>query len=181
MPPIYLLRHHPILCGIMTYCIEMENRELGVALAMTYKTILSTAYLYNAARQSNLLPIAWRDMEYLISVHKSQHLFLGDLLTIPEDCLKRFRLAFGINVSNFPLNRRSSRLNLTKNIMSERNIEKMYPLYSIFRGRYCQMDSHANLAVDNLYAIIASIATKVGKGILFHAFADNGLKPKILP
>lgn len=64
VPPFYLLRHHPILCGLMTYWIEMENRELGVALAMTYKTILSTAHLYNAARQSNLLPVAWRDMEY---------------------------------------------------------------------------------------------------------------------
>ena len=40
----------------MTYWIEMENRELGVALAVTYKTILSTAHLYNAVRQSNLLP-----------------------------------------------------------------------------------------------------------------------------
>lgn len=67
-------------------------------------------------------------------------------------------------MSNFAPNRRSSRLNITKNIRSERNIEKMYPLYSIFRGRYCQMDSNANLAVDNLDAIITSAATKVGKG-----------------
>lgn len=163
VPPFYLLKHHPILCGLMIFWIEMENRELGVALAKTYKTILATAHLYNAARQSGLLPVVWRDMEYLISVHTAQHLFVGGLPTTPEDCFKRFRLAFGINVSNFAPNRRSKGLHIAKHTQTERDIQKMYPLYNILRGRYCQMDSHANLAVDNLNAIIASAATKVGK------------------
>lgn len=164
VPPFYLLKHHPSLCGLMTYWIGMENRGLRVALAMIYKTILSATHLYNAARQSNLLPVAWRDMEYLISVHKPQHLFVGGLPTTAEDCLKRFRLARGVSVSNFAPNRRSSRLNITKSIKSKRNIEKMYPLYSIFRGRYCQSDSHANIPVDNLDGIITSVANKVEKG-----------------
>ena len=132
VPPFYLLEHHPILCGLIIYWIETENRELGVALAMTYTTILSTAHLYNAARQSNLVPVAWRDMEYLILLHKPQQLFVGGYPTTPEGFFKRFRLAFGLNVSNFALYRRSSRLHRDKNVKSERNIEKMYPLYSIF-------------------------------------------------
>ncbi len=58
VPPVYLLKHHPILCGLIIHWIEIETRELGVALAMTYTTILSTAHLYNAARQSKFLPVA---------------------------------------------------------------------------------------------------------------------------
>ena len=158
----------------------MENRELGVALAMTYKTILATAHLYNAARQSGLLPVVWRDMEYLISVHKPQHLFVGGLPTTPEDCFKRFRLAFRVNVSNFAPNRRSSMLHRAKDIKSQRNIEKMYPLYSILRGRYCQSDSHANLAVDNLDAIITSAATKVGNEDPFSQICEQWAKIKKL-
>lgn len=69
---------------------------------MTYKTILSTAHLYNAARKSNLLPVAWRDMKYLISVHNPPKLFVEGLPTTPEDCLKWFRLASGIDVSKLP-------------------------------------------------------------------------------
>lgn len=103
-------------------------------------------------------------MEYLISVHKPQHFFVSGLPTTPEDCLKRFRLAFGIKVSNFAPNRRSIRLHIPKNMKSESDIEKMYPLYNVFRGRYCQSESHANIAVDNLDAIITSVATKFRKG-----------------
>ena len=137
VPPFYLPKHHPILCGLMSYWLGMEIRELGVALAMTYKTILSTAHLYNATRQFELLPVACWDMEYLISTHKAQHLFVGGLPTTLEGCFKQFRLAFEVNVANFGPNRRSSRLHVNKNIRSQRNIEKMYPLYSVFRGRYC--------------------------------------------
>ena len=180
VPPFYLLKHHPILCGLMIYWIEMENRELGVALAMTYKTILATAHLYNAARQSGLLPVVWRDMEYLISVHKPQYLFVGGLPTTPEDCFKRFRLAFGVNVSNFAPNRRSKRLHIAKDIKSERDIQKMYPLYSILRGRYCQSDSHAKLAVDSLDAIITSLATKVGNEDSFAQICEQWAKTKKL-
>ena len=43
--PFYLLKHHPILCGLLIYWLELETRALGVALAMTYKTILSTAHI----------------------------------------------------------------------------------------------------------------------------------------
>lgn len=85
VPSFYLLKHHPILCGLKVFWIEMENRELGVALAKTYKTILATAHLYYAARQSGLLSVAWQDMEYLISVRTAQHLFIGGLPTTPED------------------------------------------------------------------------------------------------
>lgn len=159
----------------------MENRELGVALAMTYTTILSTAHLYNAVRQSNLLPVAWRDMEYLTSLHKPQHLFFGGYPTTPEGFLKRFRLAFGLNVSNFAPNRKPSRLYRGKNIRSERNTENMYPLCSIFRGRYCQSERQANLAIDNLNKVITSAATKVGKGSPLAFICEQWAKTRSSP
>lgn len=56
----------------------------------------------------------------------------------------------------------------------------MYPLYSIFRGRYCQSDSHANLAVDNLDAVITSAATNVRKEDTFALICEQWAKTKKL-
>lgn len=57
--------------------LDRNGEIIGDCLAMTYKAILSTSHLQYAARQSKLLAVAWRDMEYLISAHKPQNLFVG--------------------------------------------------------------------------------------------------------
>lgn len=75
-------------------------------------------------------------------------------------------------------NKTSSRLHIAKEIVSERNTERIYPLYSIFRGQYCQLDTHANLAVDNLDAVITSAATKIGSGDPFALICEQWAKTK---
>ena len=56
----------------------------------------------------------------------------------------------------------------------------MYPLCNRFRGRYCQSESHANLAVDSLDPIITSVATNFKKGDPFSPICEQWAKTKKL-
>ena len=93
--PFWLLKNHPLLCGLMVYYMNISIRELGISVSNAYDTILSASHLYNAAKQSGLLSQPWPDMEYLISVHTAKRLFVGGLPTTPGDLFKRFQLATG--------------------------------------------------------------------------------------
>jgi hypothetical protein len=77
LPPFFLMKQHPLLCGSLVYWLNLSLQEFGISLANAYDSILSAAHLYNAARQENLLAISWPDMDYLISIHTSQRIFVG--------------------------------------------------------------------------------------------------------
>ena len=160
VPPFLLLKYHPLLCGLMTYWLNLSIQDFGISLTNAYDTILSAAHLYNAARQSKLLPVAWPDMEYLISIHSEQRLFIGGLPTSSEDFLKRYQLALGASVLNFARNRRAKKTQESLNNGGARRLRKTYPIHDIFRGRYCAMDNRSNLAIEKVDAVFALEASK---------------------
>ncbi len=160
VPPFFLLKNHPLLCGLIDYWLNYMVREFGISLTNAYDTILSTAHLYNATRQSNLLLTEWPDMEYLISVNTPQRLFIGGVPTTPEDFFKRFHIALGASARNFARNRRNIKSQESANDGGSRRIRKEYPIHQIFRGRYCALEPRSNLAIDKIDAVVAFEAAK---------------------
>jgi hypothetical protein len=161
LPPFFLMKQHPLLCGSLVYWLNLNLQEFGISLANAYDSILSAApHLYNATRQLNHLSVSWPDMEHLISVHTNRRLFVGDLPTQPKDFLKRFQMALGASVINFARNRRSIRPKESSKDAGSRRLRKTMPIHDIFRSRYCTLETHAQITDANLDVIIEEVVKR---------------------
>ena len=74
-------------------------------MANHYQTILTTAHLYNAARQTQTLEVPWPDMDELIQA-QIVGLFSGKLPWEPRGFYSRAALRMGYSVQNFARNKR---------------------------------------------------------------------------
>lgn len=103
-PAFLLLSRHPILCGLMTYRLNLLTREFGQYLSWASRTLVSAAHLYNAVRQRKLCQ-SWPDMDALISIYGEEKIFLGALPTKPADfsskCIYRLDVFFPDVLINF--------------------------------------------------------------------------------
>ena len=90
LSPYYLLKHNPVLCGLMVYFLNSCMREFGISLTNAYDTIFSSAHLYNAVRQIQALGAEWTDMDFLILMHTPERMFVGGLPTSAEDFFKLY-------------------------------------------------------------------------------------------
>lgn len=66
------------------------------------------------------MPDTWDDLEYVMSTHTVENLFLGRLPTQPEDFYKRFRIVMGASAVNFA---RSKRVNRTREFSEDASLE----------------------------------------------------------
>lgn len=160
LPPFFLMKQHPLLCGSIAYWLNLSLHEFGVSLANAYDSILSAAHLYNAARQLKLLDTAWPDMEYLISVHTTQRIFVGGPPTRPEDFFKRFQMVLGASALNFARNRRAIRPQESSKDAGSRRLRKSMPIHDIFRARYCSYETRAELTNTKLEVIITEVVNR---------------------
>jgi hypothetical protein len=160
LPPFFLMKQHPLLCGSLVYWLNLSLQEFSISLANAYDSILSAAHLYNAARKSNLLAISWPDMDYLISAHTSQRIFVGGLPSKPEDFFKRFHMVLGASVLNFARNRRAIRPHDSSKDAGCRRLRKTMPIHDIFRARYCIPEGRAELTRTKLDVVIAEAAIR---------------------
>jgi hypothetical protein len=160
LSPFFLMKQHPLLCGSLVYWLNLSLQEVGISLANAYDSILSAAHLYNAARQSNLLAISWPDMDYIISVHTNQRIFVGGPPTEPEDFFKRFQLVLGASVLNFARNRRAIRPQESSKDARSRRLRKSMPIHDIFRARYCTLETRAELTKAKLDVVTAEAAIR---------------------
>jgi len=85
----------------MIYKLNARLTMLGTFYDPRRGTILATLHLYNAVKQAKILDKIWPDMEYLISLHTPEHLFLGSAPTQRKDFFKIYQLASGLVVMNF--------------------------------------------------------------------------------
>jgi hypothetical protein len=100
-PPFLLLSRHPVLCGLMTYRLNLLMQEFGRYLNHGTGSLMAVAHLYNASKQRNLCQV-WPDMEKMTSVYGAATVFIGGLLTTPGDFLKRWRLVLSVAVEQLP-------------------------------------------------------------------------------
>lgn len=159
--PYHLLKNHPILCGLLTFQLNVLLQEGGMKVCTAWGSLIYPAHLYNAARQSAHLEATWADIDYMISVHSPQRIFVGVPPSEPSEYLKRFLLALGASASNFARNRRpGGRALLVESKKGPRGLKTTSPVKDIFRDKYVYgKTGSAVLSTANLVAMLA-VASK---------------------
>ena len=158
MPPYLFSNYQPLICGTLVCWMDLLLREIAISLANGYDAILSTADLYNAAKQVKLLASSWPGMDFLISIHTPECLFVEGLPTQPEDFFKQLYLAHGAGVANVARNRRKAKFQRNRDCSVGRELKNKVnlPIHDIFRGRYSKFGAHADLSSEKIDLLIES-------------------------
>ncbi|KAL2069448.1 hypothetical protein VTL71DRAFT_14127 [Oculimacula yallundae] len=103
----YLLKRHPILCGMMAFRTILETHSIGVLVCNVWGSITYTAHLYNALHQKSNPVKPWPLMDQAITIHTEAQLFLGEAPKTIEDSCKQIFLMLGYSATMFAKNRRT--------------------------------------------------------------------------
>jgi hypothetical protein len=93
----FLLKHHPARCGLLASKLTQEFQLASIGIAGAQGMITTCAHLYNAARQTDLLPrdIIWADMDHLIEEQGSVWIFVGKRPDHGKEFFSHLHHAFG--------------------------------------------------------------------------------------
>ncbi|KAJ4370545.1 hypothetical protein N0V83_005066 [Neocucurbitaria cava] len=91
LPMHEFVRVHTTLAGLSMWHFNKVYQGTSIRKVQWFVTCL--AHLYNAARQVGDLNIDWPDLHFIVQMHGTQRLFLGDPPTDSKDFLHRFWLA----------------------------------------------------------------------------------------
>lgn len=128
-------------------------------MCTAWGSVIYPAHLYNAAKHSAGLDAEWKDMDYLISVHGAQRIFVGAPPTDAAEYQKRFLLALGASASNFARNRRPGGPALiVESKKGPRGLKSTSPVKDIWRAHYLYGEPVA-LTTPNMVAML-SVASK---------------------
>ena len=111
-------------------------------------------HLYNAARQENLVPKPWKDMEMLIALQSPERFFIGNQPKGLEEYLKRFTLSMGYSATMFAKNRRKN--TPVASIKGPRGFSQLAVVSRLFKGRYLSNEPSVSWTRDTIEPIIAS-------------------------
>ncbi|CAO2648808.1 Nn.00g097570.m01.CDS01 [Neocucurbitaria sp. VM-36] len=89
-PEVFIVVHSTF-AGLTMWHFNKVYQSTAIAKVQWFITCL--CHLYNAARQVGGLNIAWPDLDFIIQMHGTQRIFIGDPPTDPRDFIERFRLA----------------------------------------------------------------------------------------
>ncbi|KAF7511437.1 hypothetical protein GJ744_004626 [Endocarpon pusillum] len=157
-----VVKKHPLLAGLLKFSIHLMMQSEGILLVNSVTTVLSTAHLYNAVREEGYLPRDknWEDLDFILNIHSSQDIFIGNRPTNPEEYAKRMSLAQGISPETFAKNRRSMGPKYSKK--GYRELNTTCPVASAFRNRYCSQGS-VDLSIQIVEDLIHQLAFKEQK------------------
>ncbi|WWC65533.1 uncharacterized protein I303_108151 [Kwoniella dejecticola CBS 10117] len=89
----------PLLCGLMLFRLRLKYQHLGLSLANSFGSILSTAHLFAACKRSGVLPgekfNTWEDMELVMDLHGKEDIFGGKYPDNIDDSLASFLRMMG--------------------------------------------------------------------------------------
>ncbi|RYP79785.1 hypothetical protein DL770_006500 [Monosporascus sp. CRB-9-2] len=107
LAPNILPRRHPLLCGVLMAQIFSESHDLEIDCANASGSVLRMAHLYHAARVFHYLDTAWPQMERVMTVQRTQALFVGsERPTDPTQIFPRYNLATGASIVIFSQGKR---------------------------------------------------------------------------
>jgi hypothetical protein len=161
LPKDYFLKRDPLWCGMLLYKFRVAAYEGAIFTINQYSSVLSNAHLYNALRQNGMLIQAWRGMDYILTKHVPEHIFVGDLPRKFDQCQTRLILAFGASPSAFARDPRRSSLRISSH--KTRTLKMQTPVFNAFKGRYCDSNGHRHFAPDDIQDMLVRIAEKTLK------------------
>lgn len=153
-----VVRKHPLLAGLLKFSIHLMMQWEGILLVNSLTTVVSIAHLYNAVQMEGYLPKdkPWPDLDFILKVHSSVDIFVGDRPTNTEEYAKHMALAQGVSVETFASNRRSHGPKFSKKC---RELNAVCPVAGAFRERYCDGGS-VELSIQMVEELIHDVALK---------------------
>ncbi|KAF8866371.1 hypothetical protein BDZ45DRAFT_339028 [Acephala macrosclerotiorum] len=152
----YLYKRHPVLCGILTFSILLEQRELGLALAQCMGTVIYPAHLYNALRVKKNPAAPWPMMDEAIATHGENHIFFGAKPTTILDCFKQTCLTLGHSPASFAINQRRIETKISKK--GPRGLNEVSPISELFykgiRDNQEQEQGAMDMAMHKIEALL---------------------------
>lgn len=103
----FLLKNHPLLCGIILQDGLVAGHRNGTRIAADQGPVRTAIHLSHAVSMAGYAPIgrAWADLDYIIEKHGDAHLFVGSKPAKLKDCYRHMGLAFGQSASTYSLNK----------------------------------------------------------------------------
>jgi len=157
----HLLKRNPLWCGLLLYSFRMISYDISIVLANSTFSIQATAHLYNYLRQAGLLQQEWIDMEYVMAVHKSNEIFVGDRPCTATDCSKQVLLAYGVSASAFARNKRPTN-RVAGSPKKAKVMRQRVPFAGIFRSRFCDNDRRTSFEPRDLEDVIQDVWARKG-------------------
>ncbi|KAK3050692.1 hypothetical protein LTR09_008058 [Extremus antarcticus] len=99
LTPWCLLKHHPVLCGMLRFHFDDEIYYMGLCMTYDWMCVMPVLHVYNAARQRGHLLAEWPDLEAIIKFYGAAHIFIGERTTRPQDFRVRLFRALGFSAS----------------------------------------------------------------------------------
>ena len=158
--PFRLLTRNPILCGLLSFSLTLDLRQIGIARANVSSSIICTAHLYNAIKVNNPSIGRWEEMERAIAIHTPERVFYGGPPKTLEECERQFKLAIGISIQMSARNRR--RNEHLQDYYKRKQLAQISPIVDIFHWRYTQ-ENNTGLTKKNIEALILYSWGKTGK------------------
>lgn len=96
----FAVNHNPLYVGTLLLNIAVLIEEVAISLANRQLSIFSSAHLYNALRQLDLIQGSWPEMEKVIEKDVDS-IFAGDIPTTPKDMYSRLKFRLnGFSIGN---------------------------------------------------------------------------------
>ncbi|KAL8690397.1 MAG: hypothetical protein Q9218_004149 [Villophora microphyllina] len=112
--PYDLFRNHPWLCGAIRFSLDCLVNAIGHRQWNYYKYPNPLAHVYNAALQEGFVEEPWLDMEKVLDMHPSRHIFIGTRPKKHDQHGSQYDFAGGISPVTFSKKRRTDRTILRK-------------------------------------------------------------------
>lgn len=157
-----ILKHSPILSGLVLYHFRAQMYDIGIAVANAWGSITYSNHLYNALLQEKLLEgRRWKDMDITETLLGESNFFVGGKPQDPEGYHKRFLLQMGASAS--VLTNRSNHLKRggtmkLQDIASRagpRGIKDGAPVSSMFMERYVRNTNQVEWTPEHIDDIIS--------------------------
>lgn len=150
--PFFLLKRHPLYCGMLSCSIKALTQEASIIFANAWGSITYSAHLYNALCQEKMLTSAWQDMDLALLLHRSGDIFIGDFPKTTKDYYKRFCLAMGYSAQMSAKNKRQAKVMASKS--GPRSLNDISPLCRMFMARFSGSSSGTYLTSEDIDTIL---------------------------
>jgi hypothetical protein len=105
----FLLKHHPMLCGIFLQSNLVYGHVAGTYRTAHQRAVRTGIHLAHAATLAESHPTgqSWADLEYIASKHGDAYVFVGERPHKLSDCARHLNLAFDTPASTYSKNRKN--------------------------------------------------------------------------
>lgn len=90
---------HPTMAGLSIW--NFNKTYAGFSITKVNWFITAICHLYNAAIQVGGLDEIWSDLDYIMDLHETDRIFVGDPPTDPDDFLERYYLSACVSSRSF--------------------------------------------------------------------------------